>query len=32
MGLDVSLADMEQVAAVATKAIIRRAIETMAEE
>jgi len=31
-GLDVSLADMEEIAAVATKAIVRGAIGTMAEE
>ena len=31
-GLDISLADMEEIAAVATKAIVRGAIGTMAEE
>jgi hypothetical protein len=31
-GLDVSLADMEEIAAVATQAIVRGAIGTMAEE
>jgi hypothetical protein len=31
-GLDVSLADMEEISAVATKAIVRGAIGTMAEE
>ena len=31
-GLDVTLADMEEIAAVATQAIVREAVGTMAEE
>jgi hypothetical protein len=31
-GLDVSLADMEEIAALATQAIVREAVGTMAEE
>jgi hypothetical protein len=31
-GLDVTLADMEEIAAVATRALVREAVGTMAEE